>query len=82
MDLEDIIVKLEDIIGSNQSEEVGLAHLLTLPTLPRSRKDKATQQTSSGLFQFTCGNIRPISGYSKIKSYGQKNYKKIKGAES
>jgi hypothetical protein len=63
VDLEDVYLESKDLISSNQREEVGLAHLLSLPTLP-TRKDKV-QQTASGLFQFTCGNIKPISGCPK-----------------
>ncbi len=50
VDLENNILELEDLIGSNQSENFGLVHLLALLALPRSREDKATQQTISGLF--------------------------------
>ncbi len=34
VDLEDVTMESKDLISSNQSEEVGLAHLLSLPTLP------------------------------------------------
>jgi hypothetical protein len=70
VDLEDNISEFEDLIGSNQSENFGFVHLLALLALPRSREDKATQQTISGLFQFTCGNIRPIFDYFITKGYG------------
>jgi hypothetical protein len=50
VDLENNILELEDLIGSNQSENFGLVHLLALLALPRLREDKATQQTISGLF--------------------------------
>jgi hypothetical protein len=33
---------------------------------------KIRQRTISGLFQFTCGNIRPISSYFKTKDYANK----------
>jgi hypothetical protein len=38
VDLEDVTTKSKVLIGSNQSEEVGLVHLLSLPTLPTKRK--------------------------------------------
>lgn len=38
MDLEDVILKSKYLISSNKSEKVGLAHLLSLPTLPTQRR--------------------------------------------
>jgi hypothetical protein len=38
VDLENVIMKSKDLIGSNQSEEVGLTHLLSLFTLPTTRR--------------------------------------------
>jgi hypothetical protein len=75
VDLDDNTPKLKDLIGSNHSENFGLVHVVGLLALPRLREDKATQQTTSGLFKFTRGNIRPIYGCFVIKGYGKKNYK-------
>ncbi len=36
--MEDVILKSKNLIGSNQSEEVGFAHMLSLPALPTKRK--------------------------------------------
>jgi hypothetical protein len=38
VDVENVIMKSKDLIGLNQSEEVGLAHLLSLFTLPTKRR--------------------------------------------
>ncbi len=38
VDLEDVTLEYEYAIGSNHSEEVGLVHLLSLPTLPIRRR--------------------------------------------
>jgi hypothetical protein len=39
VDLENFTLESKDLINSNQSEEVGLAHLLSLPTLPTWRRE-------------------------------------------
>jgi len=41
--------------------------------------EKARQQTTSGLFKFICGNIRPIYGYFKIKGCDKKIEDKLRG---
>jgi hypothetical protein len=38
VDLENVILKSKDLIGSNRSEEVGLVHLLSLFTLTTKRR--------------------------------------------
>jgi hypothetical protein len=38
VDLEDVILKSKNLIGSNQSEEVGFAHMLPLHALPTKRR--------------------------------------------
>jgi len=38
VDLENVIMKSKDLIGSNQNEKVGLAHLLSLFTLPTKKR--------------------------------------------
>jgi len=40
--------------------------------------EKARQQTIRGLFKFTCGNIRPIYGYFKIKGCDKKSKDKLR----
>jgi hypothetical protein len=42
VDLKDVHLESKDLISSNQSEEVGLAHLLSLPTLPTRKRQGAT----------------------------------------
>ncbi len=72
VDLEDVTLKSKDLIGSNQSEGVGLAHLLSVLGLPIKKK-----QSNKPLMDYSNsrGNIIPIFGYSKIKGYEQKSYK-------
>ncbi len=46
VDLDNVILELEDLIGSNQSEEVGLTHLLSLPTLLIRRRQSNNYSNS------------------------------------
>ncbi len=41
VDLEDVTMESKDLISSNQNEEVGLIHLLSLPTLPIRKRQGA-----------------------------------------
>jgi hypothetical protein len=38
VDLEDVTLESKDLIGSNQSEKVALAHLLLVSTLPTKKR--------------------------------------------
>jgi hypothetical protein len=68
VDLENVIMKSKDLIGSNQSEEVGLAHLLSLFTLPTKRR-----QCNEPLVDYSSSHVVTlIFGYSKIKGCGQR----------
>ncbi len=72
VDLEDVTLESKDLIGSNQSEGVGWAHLLLVLGLPTKKK-----QSNKPLMDYSnsSGNIIPIFGYSKIEGCEQKNYK-------
>jgi hypothetical protein len=58
VDLEHVILESKDLISSNQNEKVGLIYLMIAYI---TNHEKTRQQTISGLFQFTCGNIISIS---------------------
>jgi hypothetical protein len=52
VDLEDVTLKSEYPIGSNHSEEVILAHLQSLPTLPTKKK-----QSNEPLMDYSSSHV-------------------------
>jgi len=61
VDLENVIMKSKDLIGSNQSEGVGLAHLLSLFTLPTTRR-----QGNEPLMDYSSSHVVTSNEYLAI----------------
>ena len=62
MDLENVILKSKDLIGSNRSEEVGLVHLLSLFTLTTKRR-----QGNEPLVDYSNSHVVTSNQYLVIK---------------
>jgi hypothetical protein len=71
VNLEDSNPELNDLSIPNQTQGVvELGDILSLLRLPtRKRQQKAI----NGLFQFTCGHIKPIPSNVEIKGIRKKN---------
>jgi len=61
VDLENVIMKSKDLIGSNQNEKVGLTHLLSLFTLPTTRK-----QGNEPLVDYSSSHVVTLDQYLAI----------------
>jgi hypothetical protein len=61
MDLGDVISKSKKLIGLNQNEEVGFAHMLSLPTLPTKRK-----QGNKPLVDYSNSHVVTLDQYLTI----------------
>jgi hypothetical protein len=58
VDLEDVILKLKNLIGSNQNEEVRFAHMLSLPALPTKRR-----QSNEPLMDYSNSHVVTLNQY-------------------
>ncbi len=69
VDLDNVNLELKDLIGSNWNEEVGLAHLLSLPILLTKRRQGNNYSNSHVI---TSNQYLAIL---KQKAMDKKNYK-------
>jgi hypothetical protein len=61
VDLEDVILKSKNLIGSNQNEEVGFAHMLSLLALPTKRR-----QGNKPLMDYSNSHVVTLNQYLVI----------------